>query len=68
LTVGFAPMLLRQNFSLPVAVVLGTRLRLEGVVRNARISGDTRPVFAAGKCHCMKIGTSKISAACSSNT
>jgi hypothetical protein len=58
LTVGFAQMLVRQNFSLPVVVVLGTPLQPEDVVRAVRISGDTQAVFVAGKCHCTKIGTS----------
>jgi hypothetical protein len=64
LTVGYARMLVHQNFSLPVAGIPGTRLRLEGVVRNARISGGTQAVFVVGKCHCMKIGTSRINATC----
>ena len=58
LTVGFARMLERQNFSLMVAAVLGTPFPLEGVAQNARISGDTRPVFVVGKCRCTRIGTS----------
>jgi hypothetical protein len=52
------------EFFLPVAVVLGTRLSLKDVVRNARISGGTQAVFGAGKCHCTRIGMSRISAAC----
>jgi hypothetical protein len=60
LTVGFARISVRQNFSSTVAGIPGTPSPLEGVVRNARISGGTQAAFVAGKCHCTRIGTSKI--------